>query len=79
VARQFRLAASTVRAIDLRYLKRWSATRRKDGLEQMGVDEIYFGKQMKFLTVVATWRPGNRYGLGETASKKLSMSFSEPN
>jgi hypothetical protein len=47
VARQFGLAASTVRAIDLRYLKRWSATRRKDRLAQMGVDEIYFGKQMK--------------------------------
>jgi len=35
-----------VRAIDLRYLKRWSAARRKDPLLQMGVDEIYFGKQM---------------------------------
>jgi hypothetical protein len=79
VARQFRLAASTVRAIDLRYLKRWSATRRKDGLEQMGVDEIYFGKQMKFIPWSATWRPANRYGLGKTASKKRSMSFSEPN
>ena len=43
VARQFGLVASTVRAIDLRYLQRWSATRRKDRLEQMGVDEIYFG------------------------------------
>jgi len=30
VARQFGLAASTVRAIDLRYLERWNATRRKD-------------------------------------------------
>src|SRR6201982_2834615 len=53
VARQFRLAASTVRAIDLRYLQRWGATRRKDPLVQMGVDEIYFGKQMKLLTVVS--------------------------
>src|SRR6202140_3412134 len=52
LARQFRLAASTVRAIDLRYLQRWSAARRKDPLVQMGVDEIYFGKQMKFITVV---------------------------
>src|SRR6266446_5182041 len=41
VARQFGLAASTVRAIDLRYLQRWSATRRKDPLAQMGVDEIH--------------------------------------
>jgi hypothetical protein len=44
VARQFGLAASTVRAIDLRYLQRWSATRRKDRLEQMGVDEIYLAQ-----------------------------------
>ena len=29
VARQFKLPASTVRAIDLRYLERWSAARRK--------------------------------------------------
>jgi transposase len=53
VARQFRLAASTVRAIDLRYLQRGSATHRKDPLAPMGGDEIYFGKQMKFLTVVS--------------------------
>src|SRR5436309_8312069 len=33
VARQLGMAASTVRAIDLRYLQRWSATRRKDRLE----------------------------------------------
>jgi len=56
VARQFGMAASTVRAIDLRYLQRWSATRRKDRLEQMGVDEIYFGKQMKFITVISNSR-----------------------
>jgi hypothetical protein len=36
VARQFGLAASTVRAIALRYLERWNATRRKDRLEQIG-------------------------------------------
>ena len=36
VARQFRLAASTVRVIDLRYLRRWSATRRKDRLRADG-------------------------------------------
>jgi transposase len=75
VARQFRLAASAVRAIELRYLQRWSATRRKDGLEHMGVDEIYFGKQMKFITVVSTWRPASLCGSGRIASKKRWMSF----
>ena len=36
VARQFGLAASTVRAIDLRYLQRWSATRRKEPVNTNG-------------------------------------------
>jgi hypothetical protein len=36
VARHFGLAASTVRAIDLRYLERWAAARRKPVLAQMG-------------------------------------------
>ena len=52
VARQFGLAASTVRAIDLRYLQRWAQSRRRPALRQMGVDEIYLGKKQKFLTVV---------------------------
>jgi hypothetical protein len=45
VARQFGLIASTVRAIDLRYLQRWGAVRRKDPWVQMGEAEICFGKQ----------------------------------
>jgi len=53
VARRFELAASTVRAIDLRYLERWARGRRKPALRQMGVDEIYLGKKQKFVTVVS--------------------------
>jgi transposase len=53
VARRFELAASTVRAIDLRYLERWARSRRKPALRQMGVDEIYLGKKQKFVTVVS--------------------------
>lgn len=52
VARRMGLAESTVRAIDLRYLERWEANRRKPPLRQMGVDELYKGKRDKFLTVV---------------------------
>jgi transposase len=52
VARRMGLAESTVRAIDLRYLERWEARRRKPPLRQMGVDELYKGKKDKFLTVV---------------------------
>jgi hypothetical protein len=37
VARRLGLAASTVRAIDLRYLTRWAAGRRKPALRQMGI------------------------------------------
>lgn len=40
-ARQSGLAASTVRAIDLQYLERWDAARRKPALRQMGVDKIH--------------------------------------
>jgi transposase len=36
VARQFGLSSSTVRAIDVRYLSRWSEERRKPALRQMG-------------------------------------------
>ena len=77
VARQFGLAASTVRAIDLRYLQRWSATRRQERLEQMGVDEIYFGKQMKFITVVSNLETGEPLWFGQDRRKRW-MSFSEP-
>ena len=48
VARQFGLVASTVRAIDLRYLRRWSECRRRPALRQMGVDEIYWGRNRSF-------------------------------
>jgi Transposase len=65
VARQFGLVASRVRAIDLRYLQRWSAARRKDPLVQMGVDEIYFGKQMKFITVVSNLETGEPSWFGQ--------------
>ena len=75
VARQFRLAASTVRAIDLRYLKRWSAARRKDPLLQMGVDEIYFGKQMKFITVVSNLESGEPLWFGQDRKQETLDEF----
>jgi transposase len=37
VARRFGLAESTVRALDLRYLERWTAARRKPALRQMAL------------------------------------------
>jgi len=74
VARQLRLAASTVRAIDLCYLQRWNATRPKDRLEQMGVDEIYFGKQMKFITVVSNLETGELLWFGQDRKRCFGTS-----
>ena len=75
VARQFGLAASTVRAIDLRYLERWNATRRKAPLRQMGVDEIYFGKQMKFISVVSNLETGEPLWFGQDRKQETLDEF----
>ena len=77
VARQFGLAASTVRAIDLRYLQRWAAGRRKPGLRQMGVDELYLGKQQKFLTVVSNLETGEPLWFGRERKKETLDEFFE--
>lgn len=75
VARQFQLAASTVRAIDLRYLKRWSARRRRSPLGEMGVDEIYFGKRMKFITVVSNLETGEPLWFGQDRKQETLDEF----
>ena len=78
VARQFRMAESTVRAIDLRYLERWSASRRQPALRQMGVDEIHLGKKQKFLTVVSNLETGEPLWFGSERKKEtLDAFFSE--
>jgi transposase len=75
VARQFQLAASTVRAIDLRYLERWNTTRRRSPLEEMGVDEIYFGKQTKFITVVSNLETGEPLWFGQDRKQETLDEF----
>jgi transposase len=75
VARQFGLVPSTVRAIDLRYLKRWTAGRRKPALRQMGVDEIYLGKKQKFLTVVSNLQTGEPLWFGAERKKETLDEF----
>jgi transposase len=77
VARQFGLASSTVRAIDVRYLSRWSEERRKPALRQMGVDEIYLGKKQKFLTVVSNLETGEPLWLGRERKKQTLDEFFE--
>jgi transposase len=70
VARQFGLAESTVRSIDLRYLERWDRVRRKPALRQMGVDEIHLGKKQKFLTVVCNLETGEPLWFGRERKKE---------
>ena len=75
VARQMGLAASTVRAIDLRYLERWEASRRKRPLRQMGVDELYRGKKGKFLTVVCNLETAEPLWFGRERKKETLDEF----
>jgi len=75
VARQFQLSASTVRAIDLRYLERWAAVRKTPALAQMGVDEIYLGKKQKFLTVVSNLDTGEPLWFGQERKKETLDGF----
>jgi transposase len=77
VARQFGLSPSTVRAIDLRYLKRWAASRRKPALRQMGIDEVYLGKKQKFLTVVSNLETGEPLCFGRERKKETLDEFFE--
>jgi len=75
VARRFGLAESTVRAIDLRYLERWNATRRRPALRQMGVDEIHLGKKQKFLTVVCNLDTAEPLWFGRERKKETLDTF----
>jgi len=77
VARQFGLSPSTVRAMDLRYLKRWAASRRKPALRQMGIDEVYLGKKQKFLTVVSNLETGEPLWFGRERKKETLDQFFE--
>jgi hypothetical protein len=75
VARRMGLAESTVRTIDLRYLERWEAKRRKPPLRQMGVDELYKGKRDKFLTVVCNLETGEPLWFGKERKKETLDDF----
>ena len=75
VAHQFHLPERTVRAIDVRYLQRWAARRRKPALRQMGVDEIYLGKSQKFLTVVSNLKSGEPVWFGWERKKETLDQF----
>jgi transposase len=75
VARRFQLPETTVRAIDMRYLERWDKHRRKPALKQLGVDEIYRGKNDKFLTVVSNLETGEPLWFGKERKKETLDEF----
>ena len=75
VARRVHLSESTVRAIDLRYLERWEARRRRRALRHMGVDEIYRGKRGKFLTVVCNLETAEPLWFGRERKKETLDEF----
>lgn len=75
VAKQFGLAESTVRAIDLRTLERWNAARKRPALHQMGVDEIFLGKKTKFVTVVSNLESGEPLWFGLERKKETLDEF----
>ena len=75
VARQFGLAAGTIRAIDQRYLERWAKKRKTPVLRQIGVDEIYLGKTQKFLTVVSNLETGEPLWFGQDRKEETLDEF----
>jgi transposase len=77
VGLRFGLAASPVRAIDLRYLERWAASRRKPVLAQMGVDEIQLGKKQKFITVVSNLDSAEPVWFGRERKQETLDEFFE--
>jgi transposase len=75
VARRMGLPESTVRGMDLRYLERCEAQRRKPVLRQIGVDEIYQGKKDKFLTVVCDLATGEPLWFGRDRKQETLDEF----
>lgn len=78
VAAQWGLAAETVRLIDKRALRRWAAGRPRRPLRQLGVDEIFLGKQTKFLTVVSNLETREPLWMGKERKREtLDRFFAE--
>ena len=75
VARRVRIGGEHGAAIDLRYLERWAASRRKPALRQMGVDEIHLGKKQKFMTVVSNLESGEPLWFGRERKKETLDGF----
>jgi transposase len=77
VARQVELLTNAVRAIDLRYLDRWSESRKKPASRNMGVDQIHLGKKQKFITVVSNLDVAEPPWFGQGRKKDTLDEFLE--
>jgi transposase len=78
VAAQRGLAPETVRRMDKRVLQRWAAARPRPPLHYLGVDEIFLGKTIKFLTVVSDLETGEPLWVGrERKQETLDRFFAD--
>jgi transposase len=75
VARRLGLGESTVRSIDQRYLERWRQSRKVPDVRRMGIDEIYLGRQAKFITVVSDLDTGEPIWFGPDRKKETLDRF----
>ena len=78
VAARRGLPPETVRRMDKRVLRRWAAGRHSTPLHYLGVDEIFLGKTVKFLTVVSDLESGEPLWVGlERKQETLDRFFAE--
>jgi transposase len=78
VAAQWGLPPETVRRMDKRVLRRWAARRPRRPLRYLGVDGIFLGKTVKFLTVVSDLETGEPLWVGrERKRETLDRFFAE--
>ena len=78
VAAQRGLPPETVRRMDKRVLRRWVADRPRSPLRYLGVDEIFLGKTVKFVTVVSDLEAGKPLWVGrERKRETLDQFFAE--
>ena len=78
VAQQRGLPPETVRRMDKRVLQRWAAERPRAPVRYLGVDEIFLGKTVKFLTVVSDLETGEPLWVGrERKRETLDQFFAE--
>lgn len=78
VAARRGLPPETVRRMDKRVLQRWAAARPRPPLHYLGVDEIFLGKTIKFLTVVSDLETGEPLWVGlERKQETLDRFFAD--